>query len=126
MFYMNVSKYLWGDAILTAAYLINRMPTRVLKHITPLQCLKSFFPESRINSDLPLKIFGCIAYVHIPKRSQSKLDPRAEKCVFVGYAANRKGYKFFNPITKRFHVTMDATFIETLPYFTKISFRVRI
>ena len=77
IFYMNVLKYLWGDAILTASYLINRMPTKVLQYITPLDCLKKVFPESRINSDLPLKIFGCTTYVHTPKRLRSKLDPRA-------------------------------------------------
>ena len=30
MFYMNIPKYLWGDVILTASYLINRMPTKIL------------------------------------------------------------------------------------------------
>ena len=30
MFYMNIPKYLWGDAILIASYLINRMPTKIL------------------------------------------------------------------------------------------------
>ena len=118
MFYMNLPKYLWGD-VLTTSYLINRMPSKVLQYITPLESLKFFFPESRINSDLPLKIFGCIAYVHTPKKSQSKLDPRAEKCVFVGYAPNKKGYKFFNPLTHKFYVTMDATFLEDLPFFNK-------
>ena len=67
-----------------------------------MECLKKVFPESQINSELSLKIFGCTAYVHIPKRSRSKLNPRAEKCVFVGYIPNKKGYKCFNPLTKRF------------------------
>ena len=102
MFYMNLPKYLWGDAVLTASYLITRMPSMVLQHSTPLECLNFFFLESRINSDLPLKIFGCIAYVHTPMKSRSKLDPRAEKCVFVGYAPNKKGYKFFNSLTHKF------------------------
>ena len=82
MFYMNIPKYLWGDAILIASYLINKIPTKVLKYTTPLECLKKVFPKSRINSELPLKIFGCTAYVHIPKRLRSKLDPRAEKYVW--------------------------------------------
>ena len=36
MLSMNVPKYLWGEAVLTAAYLINRVPSRVLNHQTPL------------------------------------------------------------------------------------------
>ena len=107
------------DAILTASYLINRMPTKILQYTTPLECLKKVFPESRINFELPLKIFGCTAYVHIPKRSRSKLDPRTEKCVFVGYTPDKKGYKCFNPLTKHFYTTMDVSFMENVTYFTK-------
>ena len=59
MFSMHVSKYLWGDAILTACYLINRMPTRVLQYITPLACLKKIFSDCRITSDLP-QYFGAL------------------------------------------------------------------
>ena len=82
MFYMNISKYLWGDVILTASYLINKMLTTVFAIYHSLKCLKKVFPKSRINSELPLKIFGCIAYVHIMKWLRSKLDLRAEKWCF--------------------------------------------
>ena len=51
---------------------------------------------SQIHLDLPLKLFGCIIFVHIPSHSRSKLDPWAEKCIFIRYAPN-KGYKCFNP-----------------------------
>ena len=43
-----------------------------------------------VNSDLPLKNFGCTVYVHIPSKFRSKLDLRAEKCVFIGYAPNER------------------------------------
>ena len=39
LFTSNVPKCFWGDAILTACYLINRMPSRVLNYQTPLNCL---------------------------------------------------------------------------------------
>ena len=68
---------------------------------------------------MPLKIFGCTVFVHLPKRLRSKLDPRAEKCIFLGYPPNKKGYKCFNPITKRCYISMDVSFIENTPYFSK-------
>jgi hypothetical protein len=47
MFESNVPKFLWGDAVLTASYLINRMPTRVLNYLTPLNVFKNLFPTCR-------------------------------------------------------------------------------
>lgn len=78
---MNIRKYLGGEAILTASYLINRMPTHVLNYITPFENLKNVFPTTRIQFNLPLKVFGCTVFVHLPIRSRLKLDPRAQKCL---------------------------------------------
>ena len=118
MFHMNVPTHLWGDAILTS-YLINRMPIRVLKYATPLQTLKNTFPNTRLTSDLPLKNFGCTEFVHVPTHFLSKFDPRTKKCIFLGYAPNKKGYKSFNPITRKIHVSMDISFIEKIPFYNK-------
>lgn len=48
MFSMHALKYLWGEAILVASYLINKMPICVLKYNTPLVCFKKTF--SRIKN----------------------------------------------------------------------------
>ena len=95
------------------------MPTRVLQYVTPLDYFKKTFPTSRINSDFPLKIFCCTIYVHIPSKFRSKLDPRAEKCVFIGYAPNKRGYKCYNPQTQKMFVSMDVSFLENQCYFSK-------
>jgi hypothetical protein len=89
------------------------MPTRVLKYNTPVKCLKSEFSKLRLNSDLHLKNFCCTAYVHFLQRFCSKLDPRTEKCVFVKYASNKKGY------TKWYYTTMDGAFSENITFFYK-------
>ncbi|RVW35205.1 Retrovirus-related Pol polyprotein from transposon RE1 [Vitis vinifera] len=41
---------------------------------------------------LPPKIFGCVSFIHIPKQSRDKHDPRALRCVFLGYSSNQKGW----------------------------------
>jgi len=61
---------------------------------------------------LPPRVFGCSVFVHIPKANRTKFDACAEKCVFVIYATHQKGYRCYNSITHRVHVTMDCDFLE--------------
>ena len=112
MFKMNVPKFLWGEAVKTAAYLINRMPSRILGYKTPVECLSgsNYFI-------VPPKIFGCTCFVHDYRNAVSKLDPRAVKCIFVGYSPTQKGYRCWSPTERKFFVSMDVTFHEKLPYY---------
>ena len=95
MFTTNMPKSFWGDTILTSTYLINRMPSRILSFETPINQLRKFFPSSRISSNLPLKVFGCTAFVHVHAHNRNKLDPRAIKCVFLEYTPTQKGYRCY-------------------------------
>ncbi|RVW54511.1 Retrovirus-related Pol polyprotein from transposon TNT 1-94 [Vitis vinifera] len=104
---------------MTVAYLINRMPSRVLKFQTPCQTLLKSFPTTRLISTVPPKIFGCSVFVHINQQHRSKLDPRSLKCIFLGYSSNQKGYKCYSPVTRKFYNSMDVTFFETQPYYPK-------
>ena len=97
------------------------MSTKILKYSTPLECYQKIFPLSRMYSNLPLKVFGCSVFVHLPNHNWSKLDPRAEKCVFIGYASNKKGYKCYNPQTRKMYESMDVSFIEDKSFFNKNS-----
>uniref|UniRef100_A0A0V0GJR5 Putative ovule protein n=1 Tax=Solanum chacoense TaxID=4108 RepID=A0A0V0GJR5_SOLCH len=88
IFTSGVPKFLWGEALLTSTYLINRMPSRVLDFKTPFSMFKTYFPTSRLTTDLPLRVFGCsvFVHVHVHDHNRSKLDPRAKKSIFVGDA----------------------------------------
>ncbi|GMI70512.1 hypothetical protein HRI_000720500 [Hibiscus trionum] len=117
MFTMDVPKYLWGEAVLTACYLINRLPSKVLNFQTPLHTLQKNFPLFRV-PNLPTKTFGCKAFVHNHQPNRSKLDPRAHTCVFIGYSPTQKGYKCYSPTLHRMFVSLDVTFFENETYFS--------
>ncbi|RVX21666.1 Retrovirus-related Pol polyprotein from transposon TNT 1-94 [Vitis vinifera] len=120
MFSSNVPNYFWGEAILTATYLINRMPSRVLTFQSPRQLFLKQFPHTRAASfDLPLKVFGCTAFVHVYPQNRSKFAPRANKCIFLGYSPTQKGYKCYSPTNKRFYTTMDVSFFEHVFFYPK-------
>jgi len=63
-----------------------------------------------------LRYLGALA-VRDHRPSVGKLDPRAVKCIFVGYSSNQKGYKCWCPTERRLFVSMDVTFRESEPYY---------
>ncbi|WVZ96342.1 hypothetical protein U9M48_041997 [Paspalum notatum var. saurae] len=120
MYTMNVPKFLWSEAVLTTTYLINRIPSRVLNMKTPHEIL---FGKNEFI--VPLKVFGSTCFVRDHRPSVGKLDPRAVKCIFVGYSSMQKGYKCWSPSERRLFVSLDVTFRESEPFYgekTDLSF----
>ncbi|KAI5324789.1 hypothetical protein L3X38_033862 [Prunus dulcis] len=109
--------HFWGEALCSAAYLINRTPSSTLQYQTPFQTLTTLFPMSS-TPNLEPRLFGCVAYAQVYPHQRGKLDPCALRCVFVGYAATQKGYKCFHPPTQTMHVTADVTFHESEFYYS--------
>ena len=92
------------------------MPTRVLKYETPINILKNSYSTHHLFSSLTPRTFGCTAFVHIHSQHRSKLDPRAYKCIFLGYFPTQKGYKCYHPPIHKYFVSWDVTFIEHQSY----------
>ena len=116
LFGMNMPRFYWGEAVKSAVYIMNRVPSRVIEFQTPYQKLQTFF-DTPHQPNLEPRTFGCIVYVHIPKVLHSKLDPCAQRCVFVGYSDFQKGYRCYCPQTHKLHVSLDVSFHETTPYY---------
>jgi hypothetical protein len=48
-----------------------------------------------------LKVFGYDAFVNFPKEKRNKLDNKTVKCIFIGYKEGIKGYKIWDPASRR-------------------------
>jgi len=57
-----------------------------------------------------LKVFGCVANVKLVGPGQSKLSDRSKKMMFIGYESGSKGYRLYNPTTRKLVVSRDVIF----------------
>ena len=68
-----------GEAVATAAYLRNRVPTRSLKNTTPYE--KWYDRKPNLSH---VRVFGCMCYAYIPEvNKKGKLSNKAEKLRFI-------------------------------------------
>ena len=105
LYHANLPQYLWAEAIATAAYIRNRCPTSSFKEATPYELWFGVKPDVG-----HLRVFGSDVYVHIPEVKRRKLDKKALKGVFVGYPVGTKGYKIFDPESRKMLCSRDVTF----------------
>lgn len=103
----NLPNTFWGEAVATTVYILNRSPTKAVQNITPKEAWSGHKP-----SVAHLRVFGCLAYVHVPVQKRKKLDAKSQLCIFVGYSTATKGYRFYNPDTKQWIVSRDVIFDE--------------
>ncbi|XP_062090704.1 retrovirus-related Pol polyprotein from transposon RE1 isoform X1 [Humulus lupulus] len=114
LFQMKVPKPFWADAVSTACFLINRMPSSVLNGEIPFKILfpvKSLFPVAH-------RVFGSVCFARDVRPHVTKLDPKSLKCVFLGYSRLQKGYRCYCPDLNKYLVSIDVTFVENTPYFS--------
>jgi len=94
-------------------FLINRMPSSVLGGSIPFKYL---FPNSPL-FPLIARILGCVCFVHLFELGPDKLSLRAIFCIFMGYSRTQKGYRCYDPLTKKWLVSADIIFFESEPFF---------
>ncbi|KAJ0800174.1 putative RNA-directed DNA polymerase [Helianthus annuus] len=111
----NLPKCFWGECVLTAAYVINRLPSNVLKNKTPYEIIFGTKPDYG-----HLRVFGCLAYFKNFNTKGDKFEQRAKPGVFLGYPPGTKGYKIFDLETRKIMVSRDVLFFEENFPFAKI------
>ena len=102
----SLDKVFWGEAELTATFLINLTPTKALKESkTPYELWHTKKPKLRY-----LKVFGSTVYIH-NKTRKGKFDEKSMKGILVGYEPN--GYKVWDVVKEDFVVVRDVIVDET-------------
>ncbi|KAK1645576.1 hypothetical protein QYE76_063381, partial [Lolium multiflorum] len=89
---------------MTAAFTLNRAPSKSVE-TTPYELWFNKKPKLSF-----LKVWGCEAYVK--KLQPDKLEPKAEKCVFIGYPKETIGYTFYHKSEGKIFVAKNGTFLE--------------
>ena len=103
----NLPMFLWGDAIKTANYISNRVPSKSVI-TTPFELWYKRKPSLQ-----HLRIWGCKAEARVYNPQERKLDPKTVSCYFVGYPQGTKGYRFYCPNhSMRFVETGKVKFVE--------------
>lgn len=103
----GLGKEYWAEAVATAAYLLNRSPTRRLWNMTPYEAFKGEKPDLS-----HLRMFGCEAMAQIPKELRKKWDPKSQKLLMMGYSETKKAYRLINPENKNIVFSRDVKFFE--------------
>ncbi|VVT58406.1 uncharacterized protein SAPINGB_P006190 [Magnusiomyces paraingens] len=98
LLYAHAPEYLWGEAVKSANYIRNRLPSRTTGGVAPLQLWTGKPPSYH-----HMKVFGCQATVVLPgAKRESKLSSNTEAGVFVGYSLDRTAYR----------VLLDSSIVE--------------
>jgi hypothetical protein len=110
LFESGLSDSYWGEAVLTAAHIRNRvLGSSAQSGITPLEAMLGTKPNLGL-----LRVFGCAAYAHVPDQLRHKLQPKARKCVLLGFADEQRGYRLLNVATRKIIYCKDVVFDENL------------
>ncbi|CAI7887741.1 unnamed protein product [Closterium sp. NIES-53] len=96
----------WGEASSLAAWIRNRLPTKVLPK-TPFKA----WTGTKLNLSR-LRTFGCLCYYHVPDPLHHKLQPKAHAAIYLGIAANERAWQVWDLGERRVVTSRDVVFNE--------------
>ena len=100
----NLPISFWGYALETAVFTLNWVPTKSMEK-TPYEMWTVKRPGLSF-----LKVWGCEAYVKY--LMPDKLIPKSDKCFFVGYLRETKGYYFCSQAEGKVFVARNGVLLE--------------
>jgi len=98
----------WVEALATATHLINIRPCHATGTMTPHQFLFGTPPTYD-----HLRVFGSLCFPNQAATVAHKLCPRSVPCIFLGYPADHRGYRCYDPATRRVITSRHVVFDES-------------
>uniref|UniRef100_A0A5B7C5R0 Retroviral polymerase SH3-like domain-containing protein n=1 Tax=Davidia involucrata TaxID=16924 RepID=A0A5B7C5R0_DAVIN len=100
----GLGREFWAEAVNTACHLVNRSSSIAIECKTPQEVW-----YGSLATYTNLRVFGCPTYAHV---NEGKLEPKAKKCIFLGYSDGVKGYKLWctDENSPKYIISKDVTF----------------
>ena len=98
---------LWAEAVNTAVYILNRTATNQAVTSTPYELWTGKKPNFS-----SLRVFGSVAYEHVPTQKRVKFEPKATKKIFVGYEEDSSNYRLYDFNSNKITISANVTFDE--------------
>ena len=103
----SLSFFLWVETCSIVVFVQKRSPHRALGCKTPEEMFTG--KKTEIGH---FRIFGCLTYFHVPFEKRTKLEPIAEKGIFVGNDETSKAFRIYLPLQRKVFVRRDVEFAE--------------
>jgi hypothetical protein len=109
LFQASLPASYWAEALHTATHLLNRLPSKAVRHPTPYFALYDTTPSYD-----HLCVFGCACYPNTSAIAPHKLTPRSTRCLFLGYSPDHKGYHCLDLTSQRVIISRHVVFDEAV------------
>nr|GEY19828.1 uncharacterized mitochondrial protein AtMg00810-like [Tanacetum cinerariifolium] len=101
-----------GEVVLTATYVINRIPIAHNSGLSSFENLYGTWPDYS-----SLRVFGCTCFVLKPHVERTELSLKSTLCVFLGYGVSQKGYRCYDLVGQKFYTSCHVDFLEYISYY---------
>lgn len=95
--------------------MINRLPSKIINHETPLKRLHGQDPDYTF-----LRTFGCAVWPNLRPYNSRKLEFRSKRCLFLGYSNSHKEFKYLDQAEGRIYISQDVVFDEQVFPFSSL------
>ncbi|TMW55192.1 hypothetical protein Poli38472_013954 [Pythium oligandrum] len=107
MIHRKMDRRWWAEVMAAVVHVLNRIPTTVRPGQSPFEiCFKARPSLGH------LRVIGSEGFAHIDKSKRGKLEPKAFRCILVGYSESTKGYRVWNKDANKLEVVRSVVLQE--------------